>query len=483
MGLYARMPVRIASALRDAWRLVAHSLSGRLLLLTILFVMITEVLIFLPSIGRYHQGLLTAHIESAEIAILPFTEMEQEKLSQTLRAQMLQRAGARAVMLKRSYQRELFLPKEMPRTIDRIIDLRSANLFSEMVEALDCLFAGGRRVLRVIAPTRITGAEAIDVIVDEGPIAQDLADFTWRTLILALVISLVTAVLVFISLYLVLVRPMANITRAMIAFRANPEDPGRIITASTRQDEIGIAERELAGMQRELYGFIQQKGRLAALGAAVAKIQHDLRNILSSAQIASDRLATVDDPVVKRLAPRLVASIDRAVSLATNTLRYGRAEEPPPARRRIKLAPLVEEAAVSAISGKALEETIRFTPAVDAGLEVDADPEQLFRILLNLVRNAAEALQAKGGEIVIAAAREGARVRIDVSDDGPGLPEAAKARLFTPFASAAKPGGSGLGLVIARDLARAHGGDIMLVATGPGGTRFRVEIPDRESRA
>lgn len=481
--LYSRMPVRIAPVLRDAWRLVAHSLSGRLLLLTVLFVMITEVLIFLPSIGRYHESLLRAHVESAEIAILPFTEVEQERLSENLRAQLLDRAGAMAVMLKRAYQRELFLPKAVPSTIDRVIDLRSANLFTEMAEAFDCLMEGGHRVLRVIAKTRIKGAEAIEVVVNEEPVASDLTAYAGRTMLLALMISFVTAILVFLSLYFVLVRPMANITRAMTSFRENPEDPSRIIAASSRGDEIGIAERELAIMQRDIYGFIQQKGRLAALGAAVAKIQHDLRNILSSAQIASDRLSASEDPVVQRLAPRLVASIDRAVSLATNTLRYGRADEPPPARKKLKLDPLVEEAAVSAISGRVLEESLRFESQIDPALEVDADAEQLFRILLNLIRNAAEALSVKGGEIRVEAVRDGNIVRIDVADSGPGLPEAAKARLFQPFASAAKPGGSGLGLAIARDLARAHGGDLVLVETGANGTRFRIVIPDREARA
>ena len=69
---------------------------------------------------------------------------------------------------------------------------------------------------------------------------------------------------------------------------------------------------------------------------------------------------------------------------------------------------------------------------------------------------------------------------IDVTDNGPGIAEPVQDKLFQPFATATREGGSGLGLTIARDLARAHGGDITLVETGPGGTRFRVDIPDRE---
>jgi len=473
------MAGRLGAIAKDAWRLVAHSLSGRLLLLTLFYVMITQIVIFVPSIARYHRSLLENHIETAEVAILPLTELDREKFSIGLQRQMLTRAGASAVMLKRPEQRELFLPEAMPSHIDLVFDLRRDNLFAQMANALDCLFEGGDRVLRVISATRITGAETIEVIVGERPIHRQLLSFARRAFLLALLISLATAILVFASLYLVLVRPMAQLTRAMIAFRENPEDPGRIIAPSARRDEIGVAERELAVLQRDLYGFLQQKGRLAALGAAVAKIQHDLRNILSSAQLASDRLAKLDDPVVQRLVPRLVSSLDHAVALATATLRYGRADEHPPQRRRIKLAPLIDEAGEAAVAAQAPE--ARFVSTVDPQLEIDADPEQLYRILLNLIRNAAEALAAAGapGEIRAGAERQGRHVLIEVSDNGPGIAPSIRPRLFQPFAGSARKGGSGLGLAIARDLARAHGGDIALVSSDSTGTKLRVDIPDR----
>lgn len=477
--LYDGMPGTVRARVGDAWGLVAHSLSGRLLLLTLAFVMITEAVIFFPTIARYHSALLENHIESAEIAILPFTEAGGGELSAGLRRELLARAGASAVMLKRPDQRELFLVTAMPPKINLTIDLRNRGFFTEIWRAVDCLANGGDRVLHVIAPTRIKGAETIEVIVGEKPIRAALLDYAQRILLLALILSAVTAVLVFFSLYFIFVRPMRRIAQAMIAFRANPEDASRIIAASKRRDEIGIAERELGAMQRDIFGFLQQKARLAALGAAVAKIQHDLRNILSSAQLASDRLAAVDDPVVQRLAPRLVASIDRAVALATNTLRYGRADETPPMRKRFALAPLIDEAggaARASVSGKSV-----FTVnAVASDLEIDADGEQLYRILLNLMRNAAEAV-AEGGTIRIEAVRERRHVLIDIADDGPGIDGELAARLFQPFASAARPGGTGLGLAIARDLARAHGGDVTLAGTGPEGTRFRIDIPDRES--
>lgn len=474
------MPGRLRLTMSNAWGLVAHSLSGRLLLLTLLFVLITEALIFGPSVGRYHHALLQSHIESAEIAILPLTEAAGEKLSAGLRAQLLQHAGANAVMLKRPEQRELFLVTQMPHRIDLTIDLARDDLFHEVYYGLDCLLAGGARTLRVVAPTQIKGAEDVEIVLGERGIHAAVLSYAGGVGLLALLISAVTAVLVFLSLYLVLVRPMRRITLAMVAFRENPEDPGRIVAASARKDEIGMAERELASMQRELYGSLQQRGRLAALGLAVAKIQHDLRNILSSAQLASDRLAASEDPAVKRLAPRLIASIDHAVALATNTLRYGRAEEHPPQRKRVGLKPLVDDAVAAALSERGESGAIAIVDEVPPELQIDADPEQLFRILLNLLRNAGEAVSGReGGAIRLSASRTGPRATIEIADNGPGIPDKVRERLFQPFAGTARPGGSGLGLVIARDLARAHGGDLTLVSTGAQGTVFRVEIPNR----
>jgi signal transduction histidine kinase len=215
----------------------------------------------------------------------------------------------------------------------------------------------------------------------------------------------------------------------------------------------------------------------------VAKIQHDLRNILSSAQIASDRLATLDDPVVKRVAPRLVDALDRAVNLATNTLRYGRAEERAPQRTRLSLAPLIDEAVSSALPEAG---EIALEKRVARGLEIDADSEQLFRALLNLLRNARQALDAMQNDedrpkhILIEAWRRGDTVVIEIADNGPGIPNALRERLFQPFAGTNRSGGSGLGLAISRELILAHGGELVLVSSGPAGTRFRLTVPDRK---
>jgi signal transduction histidine kinase len=276
-----------------------------------------------------------------------------------------------------------------------------------------------------------------------------------------------------------LVRPMMRLTRNSLGFSQHPEDASRIIVPSQRNDEIGMAERGLAHMQGELAHTLQQKNRLAALGLAVSKISHDLRNMLANAQLISDRLGSLPDPTVQRFAPKLIASLDRAISLCETTLRFGRAEEAPPRRESTPLRALVAD--VGEGLGLPREDGIAWSVEVDDALHVDADRGQLYRVLSNLCRNALQAIEQQEtgkGHIRVLAARSGSRVTIDVQDDGPGVPEKARVHLFQAFQGSARKGGTGLGLAVAHELVAAHGGSICLVEAGQG-TRFRIEIPDR----
>src|SRR5258706_1795555 len=431
---------------RHGWRLAVYSLSGRLLLLTTLFVMLSVALIYFPSVARYHHQLLQDRINSAQLAILPFTEAPGEQLSAALRKQLLARAGVEAVILRGGGQHELFLVGPDPPPIKAVYNGGETDLLEQIRDVIRSLCAPPGRIIRIDATTGLGPGRTIVVVADEDPIRAALFVFSARVLALSIFVSALTSLLVFVSLYLILVRPMQRMTAAMIHFRNNPEDPARILDPSRRRDEIGTAERELSTMQHELYGFLQQKTRLAALGLAVAKIQHDLRNILSSAQIASDRLTTIEDPVVKRVTPRLVDALDPAIALATNTLRFGKAEERAPQRTVFALSALVDEAAASAVPE---DGEVALEKKVPRGLEIDADSEQLFRVLLNLLSNAREALESpdqKEKHIVVDARRKDGAVTIEIADTGPGIPPAVRERLFQPFAGTARAGGSRLGL-------------------------------------
>src|SRR4051794_22061646 len=255
---------------------------------------------------------------------------------------------------------------------------------------------------------------------------------------------------------------MRRLTASMVGFHENPESSARIIVPSQRGDEIGVAERELSDMQRDLVSMLHQKSRLAALGLAVSKINHDLRNMLASSQLLSDQLASVPDPRVQRFAPKLMRSLERAIAFCQSTLSYGRAQEAAPDRRLMLVEPVVAEVRESA--GLAACATITWVAAIERGLTIDADPDQMFRVLLNLVRNAAQALESQPGvdpaalQIRITGRREGAVAILEVSDTGPGVPARTRDHLFEAFQTSGRPGGSGLGLAIAAELIRAHGG-------------------------
>ena len=453
-------------------------LSAKLLLLTILFIMLAEVLVFVPSVSNFRRQWLTERLAAAHIASLAAEAAPGGQLPSMLRDELLERAKVKAIAVKRADARVLIIEMDMPAEIDASYDLRNASWLTLIADALMVYVTPEDRVIRVVGEPSFNEGELIDVVMGEAPLKAAMIRYGLDILGLSILISIITAALVYLSLDALLVKPMTKLTWNIVRFSQRPEDPTRVIVPSTRRDEIGTAERELSAMQKELAETLSQKSRLAALGLAVSKVSHDLRNMLSSAQLLSDRLSTVKDPTVQRLVPKLIASLDRAIRLCAHTLNYGQAQETLPRRKRFPLAPLIAEIGDSL--GLPRPKAIDWTVEVEEGLEVDADRDQLYRVLSNLCRNAVQALESEdesAGEILFTARREGAVTIIEVADTGPGVPEKARTHLFEAFQSVARKGGSGLGLAIAQELVQAHGGQIALVKN-EGGATFRVSIPD-----
>jgi signal transduction histidine kinase len=453
-------------------------LSGKLVVLTILFVMIAEVLIYVPSIATFRRDWLNDRLSAAYTAALV---LAAPNVPDDLTRQVLDSIGAQAVAMKFGTQRRLLAVSDMPPTVDYDIDMRNMSLTREILDSFRTLFSSGHVVLRVMGPAPM-GGEFVEIVIDGAPLRAAMLDYSVNILLVSLLVSGIAATMVYLSLHYLFVRPLHRVIANMTAFREDPENASRIIKASGRGDEIGTAECELAAMQTDLASMLQQRSRLAALGLAVSKINHDLRNLLSSAQLFSDRLSSLPDPAVQRFAPKLMHALERAIAFCQSTLSYGRAQEAPPDRRSTELEPCVEE--VRETLGLEPGAKIRWITAVERGLEVDADPDQLFRILLNLARNAVQALESRAArdpnrdQIRISGRREGAVVVIEVADTGPGVPETARAHLFEAFQGSTRSGGSGLGLAISAELVRAHGGEIRLVE-GTIGATFRIAIPDR----
>ena len=457
-----------------------HGLSFRLLLLTMFFVMLAEFLIWTPSIARFRKVYLEENLARAHLSMLAVEGMPDGKISKSLEQSLLFHTQAYGIVLNRPDRRMLMMSKDMPPKVDLVVDMHIDSFIGFIRDAFEALSQSENRVLRVVGPSPKDAQVTIEILIDEQIMRDAMWDYSRRILNLSIVISLFTATLVYFSLQWLMVGPMRAITDSMGRFREAPEDETRVIAPSTRTDELGVAQRELAVMQDELRGALQQKTRLAALGTAVAKINHDLRNTLATAVLASDRLAHVDDPEVKETMPRLMNAIDRATNLCTQTLNFVSDAELKPDIERFALSALVDEAGATVASYDKDGKTIQWENAIGAGFELIADREMLFRVLTNLGQNA---LEADAGRVRVSAGIVGEWVCIDVADDGPGLGPEARDELFQPFAGSSRDGGTGLGLVIVRDIARAHGGDVVLMVGedntggGLGGAVFRIRLP------
>lgn len=453
-----------------------NTLSGRFLILTITFVMLSEVFIFVPSVARFRQDYLLSRLERAQIASL--VELADDMIDPKLEAELLENAEVFNVVLRRDKARELMLSSPVPSPVAATFDLRDAHALVLMRDAIRRLLAPEDEVIRVIGdPVRMGGLE-IEVTMAAAPLRAAMLDYGLRIFQLSLVISLITAALLFLAVRRLMVRPIKQVVSDMISYCMAPEDARRIITPASQVRELREAEEALYDLETQVSGALKQKERLAQLGGAVARISHDLRNILTSAQLFADRVEMSADPGVQRAVPKLIGSINRAVNLTESTLAFGRAEEPAPRLSLLQLADVVDDVVESERLATG-EHDISYGEDVPVGLAVRADPEQLYRILHNLVRNARQAIEATGaaGEIVVAAEETPGEWVITVTDTGPGLPLRAQETLFQPFSAGTRKGGTGLGLAISAELARGHGATLELKQSGPDGTTFVLHLP------
>ena len=456
-------------------RPVIASLRAKLLAITALVVMVMGAMVYFPAIASFRLNFLEERAKSSQIAALATEETQDNRLSPQLEQELLRTAGVIGVIVGRSDFTLILGADIMPEEANANFDLRSATLGGLVADALDTLNFEGERIIRVISDGQTTESRFVEITMDEVVLYDALNAYSNNIMIVAVIVSLVTGSLVYLALHLMLVRPMNRVRRAIATFSAKPEQVVPALANSTRRDEIGIVERELARMQEELRQALQQKNRLAELGEAVAKINHDLRNILATAKLASDSLARNEDPRVQKTASRLISAVGRAVALCERTMKHGKAAEPAPEPRAINLKSVARD--VGETLGLGDHNTFTFEMDFPDDLTVFADEAQLHRVILNLCRNALQA-QGNNGRITIGA-EVGADgfVYVRIADAGPGIPSDMLPNLFKAFASSGRKGGTGLGLAIARDIILAHGGHIGLERTGPEGTIFLVCLP------
>ena len=215
--------------------------------------------------------------------------------------------------------------------------------------------------------------------------------------------------------------------------------------------------------------------RLATIGQFAAGIGHELRNPLgvveSSAYLVTQRLGqlNVSDSRVARHMEKITTEVQRSGRTINDLLELARNK---PLKRRVVDC---RQFVLDAVPAAHLDPTVEVIVEVPAGLPLDADPDQLTRVLTNLCINASQAMNAKG-HIWIDAWREGAATILRVRDDGPGVPSNLHVQVFEAlFTTKAK--GSGLGLALCRRIAEAHGGSVSLEPSEQGAA-FRITVPD-----
>jgi signal transduction histidine kinase len=464
-------------------RKFVFSLSGQLLILTALFIAIVEAVIVIPSLASDHERWLLDRVRQAELVSQSIDVAQNNAVSKEVSNQLRRSAGVLYLAVEingesyRLYDSRVGVPEE-------VLDLRQShkNLWHDILylwAPWKTFMGQPDRLIHVVAQPKVRGGQEIEIVVRAEPLKTYLKASLGSMLRVSLSISFLAGFLVFIGLSVFVVRPIRQLTKSIVRFKSNPEDATAAPRPSGRPDEIGQIEREMASMQEEVRQALRSRARLAALGQAVSKINHDLRNMLTAAQMASDRLANSADPTVAKALPRLERALDRAVSLAQNVLTYGKSDEQTPQIQIVRLKELAEAAAEDA--GLA-PEGVRFVSRVAKGFNLEVDPEQLHRILVNLMRNARQAIELQPnrkvrGRVTLTAIKTSEEVLLIVADNGPGIPEKLREKLFQPFTSSSTPGGSGLGLAIGRELAQLHGGDVRLVSTGTDGTTFEVRLP------
>jgi signal transduction histidine kinase len=452
-------------------------LRGRLLFLTAGFVLVVELLIFPLLAGAYRNSWLEQRAQAAQIASIAVEAAPEGQVSDELSRRLLTQAQVISVAALVEDRSEMILQPTIKIGPLVTVDLRKETLFSGITGAFGHMFAPSGRFLRIMLTPSMTRDKEMEVIVPELALKNGLFAFSQTMLLVSVLTSLMAGVVVYFAIYRLVVRPMQQLTKSIVRFSEHPETEE--IRDISGAEEMKQANAALQAMQKTVSASFRQRKRLADLGEAVAKINHDLRNSLSAAQIVSEGLVQSEDPRVKRAAPRLERAIERAIGLAEATLKYGRAEPPGPNVHPVNIVPALEEAAVE---GLAAAPDIEWKLQAPPSLTAAADADHVHRIVANLVRNAARAIKDQPGrtcpgKISAKAFREGENVIVEIADNGPGIPNNVQARLFQPFSASGSRDGAGLGLAIARELARGMKGELELAQSSDGGAAFKLRVP------
>lgn len=461
---------------------ISRRLSSKLLLLTIGFVMLAEMVLFVPSAAFKRQDWLLERTQQAGLLAQALTGVPDYEASEVLTQQFMTDTDVMLMAAKRDGMTELMLgapPIDAGNIIE--IDMRQPQRFPSFFAPFQDIFSSGEETLLVKTMSPVQGQDGLEVLIPRSKLRSALLDYLKNIFWLSLAIAIITGSLIYWSMSALIIRPVKRLAEDMTAFRENPERRRAVQDRPNRKDEIGQLEREFVDMKQSQRAAFRQRERLASLGLAVAKINHDLRNVLTSALLISDRLSMNADEKMSTMGERLTRTVERGIGLTEDVMAYSRAETADPQIQDTRIAFTIGEAAADVI---AQFPNTKFRNMVPTDLMVRTDPDHAYRIFHNLFKNAAQAMAVHceiNCRLQVSVEISEGLAELRISDTGPGLPNRAKENLFQAFSSAqahsANTKSTGLGLSISKELAKAQGGDLNLMSSDESGTRFLLTLP------
>lgn len=456
-------------------------LSARALVLTVMFVLLAEAVLFMPSLGRWLEQELNDRLSDGHLAIRALEVVPDSMPTGALTDELLAHVDADLVAFRAPGQPKLALFRDPSLRADSSIDLRRTNIVQLSAFAWQLMLDHRTdAIVRVVGTSPVDPMAEIELLLGQQRICANLRSYAMRIALLSMFIGLVTGLLLYLTLRWLIVRPMVRLTQAVQDFAEHPEVAHVPQAGTKRRDEIGTAFRQLDAMQTTVRAALAQNRRLASLGTGVAKISHDLRNLLTTSLLITERMQASDDERIAKAAPRLSESIERAATLTHTIVQHAREGLPPLSVEPVVLKPFFG-GVIDRVRQRWGPEGKVVSLIEDYQIKTASlDPLQIERVLHNLLDNAFE---AGAGKVDLRATTTEQSLSIIVSDDGAGIPDAAVAHLFDAFKGSTKRGGTGLGLHNSAEIIYAHRGSIELTATGQdaeGPTTFRIELPQSE---
>ena len=490
------------------------TLSGRLLLLTVLFVLLAEILIYIPSIARFRLDYLKMKLDQTWIVSAALveqnrsTELQEERERQINDfQQMLLNYGGVTSTFIRTPDASILLPNSPPlnsESVRKTYDLREPVIYQLIWDAVYVILNPNLEAIRIVGdlPGEISLDETgrlittsldrtrqpnsrestenearFEVTLNSRDLRRSMIEYSLNILGLSIVISVVTASLVLLSIRLLIIWPIDRLVHNIKGFANSPGDRQNIIRLSATSIELREAENALKSMQEKLSDALLRNQRLANIGKTIAQTSHDIRGTIANAQ-SDFELASIStsEKSVEEYLSNLEISIDQINKLSNDIDEYAKAGELK--FDDFNLADFISKT-VTLHQNPNSYFKINYTQSIPKNITIKADKGKLGRVLDNLINNSKRSIKKREqpGEITISAKRDEESVKIHIGDNGPGLSKRQQDELRMFLKRDGTDNWHSMGMQIVKEFVHKHGGEIELIKSDAENTEFQISLP------